>query len=317
MWILKRVAVATVVGCALSLWITGAACAADAPKAAGPAAPKAKAKATTPGSAWPANVPHLAAEQIVERHTAARGGQAWKAVQTLQLTGKLEAGKGDSLQRSNAMFQQDKRFRGKVVGAQAGSGQADAKDDGKQVELPFTLDVKRPHKSRLEIVFAGKTAWQVYDGEKGWKYRPFLNRTDIEPFTAEEARIQASQDNLEGPLFDYVARGAKVSVTGVEKVDGSDAYKLRLVAQDGSSRYIWIDAKSFLDVKVQGASRRLDGKMHDVFVTQREFHKVQGVMLPFVLETAVDGYADKHKMRVENATINLPLDDALFVKPAA
>ena len=33
----------------------------------------------------------------------------------------------------------------------------------KQVPLPFVLDMKRPGKSWVEIVFAGKTAVQVYD----------------------------------------------------------------------------------------------------------------------------------------------------------
>ncbi|MBS0375948.1 MAG: outer membrane lipoprotein-sorting protein [Proteobacteria bacterium] len=292
--------------------MAGSAVAADAPKAAGAATAKAKAPAAA--AEWPARVPRLSAEQIIEKHIAARGGAAWNSVQTLQFTGKLEAGKADSLQRTTAMFQQDKRFRGK---AEPKTAAADGKDAGKQVELPFTLDFKRPHKTRMEITFAGKTAWQVYDGEHGWKFRPFLNRTDVEPFTAEETETEAHQDNLGGPLFDYAARGVKVSVERADTVDGNDAYKLKLVPKEGPSRYIWIDAKSFLDVKVEGTPRRMDGRKHDVFVIQRDFRKVQGVMLPFLLETAVDGYPDTHKMRIENATVNPTLDDKLFTKPAA
>jgi outer membrane lipoprotein-sorting protein len=296
---------------ALGAWAAGTAVAADAPKPAGTVAAKAKVPAAA--TEWPARVPRLTAEQIVEKHLAARGGQAWSSVQTLQFTGKLEAGRADSLQRTNAMFQQDKRFRGKAdPKAVAGEG----KDAGKQVELPFTLDFKRPHKTRMEIVFAGKTAWQVYDGKQGWKFRPFLNRTDIEPFTAEETETEAHQDNLGGPLFDYAARGVKVSVEKVDTVDGNDAYQLKLVPKEGPSRHLWIDAKTFLDVKVEGTPRRMDGRKHDVFVIQRDFRKVQGVMLPFQLETVVDGYPDTHKMRIENATVNPALDDTLFTKPA-
>src|SRR5262245_16310891 len=52
-------------------------------------------------AAKPSTAAKLSAEQIVEKHVAARGGaQAWKAVQTLQLSGKLEAGHGDSYARS-------------------------------------------------------------------------------------------------------------------------------------------------------------------------------------------------------------------------
>src|SRR5712671_5389201 len=43
----------------------------------------------------------LSAAQIVDKHVAARGGlQAWRAVQTLSVTGKIDAGSGDSPARS-------------------------------------------------------------------------------------------------------------------------------------------------------------------------------------------------------------------------
>jgi outer membrane lipoprotein-sorting protein len=302
----KQAVVAIAFGLMLSPWLAaGTALAADAKKAAG--GPQAAAPAAK-----------LSVAQIVEKHMAARGGAAWKSVQTLQLTGKVEVGKGDSVERSNALFEANKNLRGQQAGlkpaaaAEEGKAQAD-----KQVELPFTLDVKRPHKSRLEVAFAGKTAWQVYDGQKGWKFRPFLHRTDIEPFTADELKTEAGQDNMEGALFDHAAKGAQVALEKVEAVEGNDAYKLKLVAKDGSTRYVWIDARTFLDVKVQGTPRRMDGKMHDVFVMQRDFRLVQGVMVPFVVETSVDGYPDTHKMRIENVAVNPKLDDALFTKPHA
>jgi hypothetical protein len=62
----------------------------------------------------------------------------------------------------------------------------------------------------------------------------------------------------------------------------------------------------------------MDGKVHNVYVYQRDFRKVEGgVMIPFVQETAVDGYSDKHKLMIEKATVNPRLDDALFAKPHA
>jgi hypothetical protein len=38
-------------------------------------------------------------------------------------------------------------------------------------------------------------------------------------------------------------------------------------------------------------------------------------MIPFVLETAVDGYADTHRMIIEKVALNPHLDDARFAKP--
>jgi hypothetical protein len=82
-------------------------------------------------------------------------------------------------------------------------------------------------------------------------------------------------------------------------------------------QHVWIDAKTFLDVKVEGTPRRMNGKMRTVWVTQRDFRSVQGLRVPFVLETAVDGYADTHKMIVDKVALNPKLDDARFMKPKA
>lgn len=267
------------------------------------------------GADAPAAPAKLSAAEIVSRNVAARGGlQAWRAVQAMSWTGKLDAG-GGSYERS-LRAAQGRRMRPSKVAL------ADSKDGGtqgeiKQAQLPFLMEMKRPGKSRVEIEFAGKTAVQVYDGTNGWKVRPFLNRNEVEPFTADEAKAEAQKAELDGPLVDYTAKGTNVELDGVEKVEGRDAYKLKLTTKTGYVQHVWIDTQSFLDVKVEGTPRRMDGKMRTVWTYQRDFRSVQGVMLPFTLETVVDGFHDTHKMVIEKVAVNPKLDDALFVKPKA
>jgi outer membrane lipoprotein-sorting protein len=271
---------------------------------------------TRAASATP--VPVLTAAQIVEKHVAARGGiQAWKSVQTLQLSGKVDAGRGDSYARAMQIVNSRRKAIAKGTSAAPTTAADEVQSAEHQVQLPFTLDAKRPNKTRLEIVFAGRTAVQVYDGAAGWKLRPFLNRNDVQPFTAEEAKSEAARSDLDGPLIDYAAKGTKVSLEGVEQVEGQPAYKLKVTPKGGSEKHVWIDTGTFLDVKVDGVPRRMDGKMRNVSVYQRDFRKVDGVMIPFVLETAVDGSPDTHKMIVEKVAVNPKLDDALFAKPRA
>jgi outer membrane lipoprotein-sorting protein len=259
-------------------------------------------------------VPNLSAAQVVEKHAAAKGGlQAWRAVQTLSVTGKMDAGPGDSAARSARLAAAGVGASAKRTHADILSGAAKDKAD-QQVQLPFRLEMKRPHKSRLEIEFAGKTAVQVYDGATGWKLRPYLNRNDVEPFTALEAKSESAKADLEGPLADYAAKGTKIELAGVEPVEGHAAYKLKLTMKNGDTQNIWIDAQSFLDVKVEGTPRRMDGKMRKVFVMQRDFRSIQGLMIPFVCETAVEGYPQTHALTLETAVVNRVLDDARFTK---
>jgi outer membrane lipoprotein-sorting protein len=257
----------------------------------------------------------LSAGQIVEKNIAARGGgSAWHGVQTVTWSGTMDGGSADSAERSKRYIQDNAVKNSKKELAALSSGKGNVPDD-KQVELPFTLSMERPHKSRLELQFSGKTAVQVFDGSAGWKVRPYLNRNDVEPFSAAELQLESKKPELDGPLVDYAAKGTKVELAGVEPVEGSPAYKLKVTAKNGVVQNIWIDAKSFLDVKVEGSPRRMDGRMRTVWVYQRDFRDVQGVKIPFVLETAVDGYRETHKITLTKVTVNPKLDDALFTKP--
>jgi hypothetical protein len=253
--------------------------------------------------------------QIVEKFEAARGGlQAWRAAQTLSVTGKLDAGTADAVARSTTLAEggEGASVRRRGSAATAAPGVSVPKQ---QVQLPFRMELKRPRMSRLEIDFAGKTAVQVYDGQNGWKVRPYLNRNEVEPFTEEEAKADAEQDDLEGPLFDYAVKGTKVALEGVEPVKGHDAYKLKLTTKTGDVKHIWIDTQSFLDVKIEGTPRRMDGQTRSVSIYQGDFRAVQGLMVPFLYETAIEGNPQTHKMIVETVAVNRALEDSRFVKP--
>ena len=330
MFAIRPILVAVLAGAASAVAMSQSVAAADATTPAVGTSPAKNAKAAitkaalskAPAAKLPAaesepQVPLLTVAQVVEKHVAARGGaQAWKAVQTMQLSGKIEAGKGDSIARAEKLFNASAKAAGRGTNAEVVAANVDV-ESNKQILLPFTLDLERAKRMRLEIVFNGKTAVQVFDGKQGWKYRPFLNRNDVEPFTAEEASTEASRGDLDGPLINYVAKGTKVELEGSDLVDAQPAYRLKVTPKGEPVKHIWIDAKTFLDVKVEGFPKRMDGKMHPVYVYQRDFRSVQGVTIPFVLETAVEGYPDTHKLLVEKAAINPQFDSAVFSKPRA
>jgi hypothetical protein len=177
------------------------------------------------------------------------------------------------------------------------------------------MQMKRPHMSRLEIRFQDQTAVQVYDGTQGWKLRPFLGRNEVESFTPAEAKAAAAWEELDGPLVDYVNKGTKVALQGMESVEGHKAYKLKLTMKDGEERHLWVDATSFLELKIDGQPRKMDGKLRQVVILYRDYKRENGLNIPHVFETVVEGDKLPHKMRIERVTVNQPMEDALFAKP--
>jgi len=254
------------------------------------------------GADTPSRLAQLSAAQIVEKNVAARGGlAAWRAVQGITMTGKMDA--GGNQDRANYPMPEDEKASGLPPQRQ--------KD---QVQLPFVLELKRPRKSRLEIQFAGQTAIQVYDGTNGWKLRPFLNRHEVESFSAEELKAASLQADLDGPLVDYAAKGTKIELDGTENVEGHDTYRLKLTMKNGQEERIWVDGATFLEVKIDGTPRRLDGRFHAVSIYYRDYRPIRGLMVPHVLETVVDGVKDREKIQIENVTLNPKLDDSRFAK---
>lgn len=272
------------------------------------------AGAMAAASEVPSSKADLSATEVLAKNVAARGGlQSWKSVQTMTMEGKMAAGGNQ---------------RATVAVPGRGAGVV-APRPAQEVELPFLMELKRSRKSRIELKFNGQTAIQVYDGADGWKVRPYLNRLQVENYTPDELKLASTQADLDGPLVDAATNGARVEMESMEKVEGRDTYKLKLTQKNGTSAHVWIDAQTFLEAKIEGQPRRLDGTMHPVEVYYRDYRPVSGLQVPFVLETRVVAAAplakgvkvsgptySPEKITIEKVVVNPKLDDSLFSKPS-
>ena len=260
---------------------------------------------------------NLSTAAIVDKNVAARGGlQAWRAVQTMSMEGKVGAGGN---QRATLPVP--------VPGKRANQSILPQRPP-QEAQLPFMMELKRPRKMRLELQFNGQKAIQVFDGANGWKLRPFLNRRVVEPYTTDEMKSSSMQADLDGYLVDYAAKGTRIELAGVEKVEDRDTYKLKLTMKNGQSIHVWIDAQTFLEAKIEGQPRRLDGVYHPVEIYYRDYRPVSGLQVPFVLETRVLPVAQTkpglrgpavppEKITIDKVVVNPKFDEALFSKPDA
>ena len=261
----------------------------------------------------------LSAAAIVDKNVAARGGlQAWRAVQTMTLAGRLGAGGN---QRATLQVPTSGQ-----VSVGRGSRPVLPQRPVDEVQLPFVMQLRRPRKMRFELQFNGQTAVQVFDGTNGWKLRPFLGRRVVEPYTVDEMKTTSMQADLDGPLVDYAAKGTRIELAGMERVEGRDTYKLKLTLKGGEAMHVWIDAQTFLEVEMEGQPRRLDGVDHPVEVYLRDYRPVSGLQVPFLLETRVlpvaktvlglkDPPVPPERTIIERVVVNPKLDEALFSKP--
>jgi len=279
------------------------------------AACMAEAAAAAPAQA------NLSAAEVVTKNVAARGGlEAWRAVQTMSLSGKTGAGGNQ-----RATLKLPTQGQATVVTRKTEQPALPSRRV-EEVYLPFLMELARPRKMRFELQFAGQTALQVYDGVNGWKLRPYLNRLEVEPYTADETKAASMNPELDGPLVDYAAKGTRIESAGIEKVEGRDTYKLKLTLKSGDVTHVWVDTQTFLETKIEGQPRRLDGVYHPVEIYYRDYRNVNGLEIPFVLETRVvpvtktavglrDTPVPPEKTLIEKVVINPAFDAGLFSKP--
>ena len=230
-----------------------------------------------------ATVTSLSVQQIIERNVAARGGlERWRAVGTMAWVGHIES-------------------------AQA-----------RVPNIRFTLEQQRPNKTRFEVNALGRKTVRVFDGTQGWTLRAAQNvgRPDAQPFAAEELKFARAGQGIDGPLIDSAAKGNLVTLEGLEEIEGHTAYRLEVRLLAGERDRLWIDAKSFLDIRYD---RVVDGPTgiprKVVSLMYRDYKTFYGLKMPCVIETSGDAHSAPDRMVIERVVVNPPLDPREFANP--
>ena len=279
---LTRLAAGLAAGLAASL--LAAAC--TAAQSVQPSAPAVTTVPTAPAApSAPAALSAPSADAILERNFAALGGRdKIHAVRSLRLEATQSAG--------------EKR-------------------------LPLRLYWKRPDRLRIEARDEGLDALQVFDGEQAWFTYPALPGFEIQFLEgAEREALRAQADLVEGPTFDYAAKGHRVELVAREKLPGTeiDAWRLLLTTAQGEVRTLWFDTSSMLQVREERRERRGD-KEAVIESNLSDFRPAGGILFAHRVEERlfIGGEAQgvPSVVTIEKLELDLDLPDSLFTLPAA
>ena len=217
------------------------------------------------------------ADEIIAKNVQARGGaEKLKSVKSVKMTANMAMGPG--------------------------------------MEAPGVLIQKRPALARLEFTIQGLTAVQAYDGKNAWQIMPFMGKKDAELMSADEAKEVEEMADLDGVLMDYKSKGHQVELLGKEKIEGTDAYKLKVNLKNGDVQTIYIDADSFLEIKEE-TKRMVRGSEQVYESSIGDYKDVDGIIFPFAIESSLKGSEQKQKLTVQKIELNAAADDSIFKMP--
>lgn len=182
-------------------------------------------------------------------------------------------------------------------------------------EAAIIEENKRSNMVRQEFSLQGLTGVNAYDGKSGWKIEPWQGKKDAEPLGEEETKQIIEASDFDGPLVNYQQKKNKIEFVGMEPVEGTDAFKLKVTLADGDVRYYYMDTDYYVPIKID-TKRMIRGAEREYETSLGDYKEVAGWYLPHSVEVNAKGSQNKQKVTYEKIEANVPIDDSRFHIPA-
>jgi hypothetical protein len=182
---------------------------------------------------------------------------------------------------------------------------------------PFLAEFKRPGKMHNELTIQDKTVVRTFNGkDTGWVINPFAGKDDPEPMSAEEIKDVVGEADFDGPLIDPKQKGNTLELAGTEKVEGHDAFVIKVTYKDGKVSSYSFDAKTFLLAKWSGKDN-VNGQEVTRETLFHDYREVGGLKFAFELVSNTPGTDVTQRIVVEKIEVDPQIDDSHFTKPAS
>lgn len=213
-------------------------------------------------------------DEVLKKHFEASGQEKLAGMKTIQITGKV---------------------------IQAGMG----------MEMPMTMKIKRPDKFRMEADVQGTKMVSVINGDKGWMIAPWIS-TEPQDLAGEQFEQTKEQADIDGDLWHYADKGHTAELLGKEDMEGTQVYKIQLNKKNGDTQYYYIDADTYILLKVTTKTSRqgMELTVDNIF---SNYKMVDGVVMPMSIESSAMGQSSQ--IVLDDVQFNVDIPDSLFEKP--
>ncbi|MDQ7816669.1 MAG: insulinase family protein [Melioribacteraceae bacterium] len=171
------------------------------------------------------------------------------------------------------------------------------------MNLTITINQKEPNKLYQVLdagVFQQKT---IFDGTKGYT-EGMGQKTE---FTGEQ--LEDMKDNSLHSMLDYDERGVKYELTGMETINGKDAYKISFTQPSGKKSTAFYSVDSGFLVRTASSVSTAQGTFNQT-IDMDDYREVQGVKYPFKMNQNFG--PQSIELTITSYEINTGLPDSLF-----
>ncbi len=187
----------------------------------------------------------MTADEVIAKHVAARGGDGWKQIESIQLSGSYTA------------FSK--------IG-------------------PFTVTRKLGDRYRIDCHWNEHPVKIGYDGKEGWMVNPMFGNTTPQKLGGIDHQVLLQDIEMATPFFTYADRGYEVELLDKGDLDGEEMLRLRLSRPDGFEEIWYLDPETYLETARDSPGSDF-GTPADQRTYFDDFRQVAGVTVPYYVET--------------------------------
>lgn len=171
--------------------------------------------------------------------------------------------------------------------------------------LDMVIHQKAPDMYKMSMSMGGNVVQeQIYDGQRG-KARGMQGTMELEGDMLEEMKIQA----IMNPELSYQERGFKLSLDGIENIDGENAYKITITSPRDASVTEFFSVESGLKLRTVTTQDSPMGSITQI-TDYEDYREVDGLKYPFLIKQQVG--PQTFDMEVKSIEINQGLADEVF-----
>lgn len=224
------------------------------------------------------------ADEILDNYFENIGGkEAWRAVQGMRMTAKVNQG---------------------------------------GMEIPIEIFRMKDGRQMTVITFQGQSIKQgVYDGQVLWSTNMMTQKAEASDAESTE-NFKKEINDFPDAFLDYKSKGHKVEYMGKEDFNGTECFKIKLTTEpmmvDGLEvedvSYYYFETENYVPIAVQEEVKEGPGKGMVSEITFSDYQEVDGLYVAFTITQGVKGQPGQ-PITMDLIEFNPSVDDSAFAFP--
>ena len=146
------------------------------------------------------------ADEIIQKHIDAIGGDNWNKIQSIKRVGSMS-------------------MQGMDIG--------------------FTQTVVNDKGMRTDISAMGQNGYYIVTTKEGWAYLPFQGMDKVTPIPAEQLKAAQGKINVKAGLIADKSDIAKAEYIGKDTINNISCYKVKITDKSGNEQTDYFDATTY------------------------------------------------------------------------